>query len=176
MKVIIHKEIQARNLDVVFIIPTQLPHPPHHIVSVLPSKYFSKLLPLFHPCCLSSEHQQLSSLNWITVWLHIPPTDPPHWCWSNHLKMQSNPIIMALADILPQLPQDLDTTQNLARNDNILPNTAAPPPCQGSCCQLLTGPRGSPHRPGGSVGTLFLLFLNCCARHWRRNGEWGEQS
>lgn len=67
---------------------------------------------------------------------------------------------MALADILPQLPQDLDTTQNLARNDNILPNTAAPPPPQGSCCQVLTGPRGSPHRPGGSVGTLFLLSFS----------------
>lgn len=128
MKVIIHKEIQARNPEVVFIIPTQLPRPPHHIVSVLPSKYFSKLLPLLHPCCLSSEHQQLSSLNWITVWLRIPPAHPPPWCWSNRLKMQSNLIIMALADILPQLPQDLDTTQNLARNDNILPNTAAPPP------------------------------------------------
>lgn len=113
----------------------------------------------------TSEHQQFSALHWTTVWLCVPPIQPPSWYWSDHSKMQLNPIIMTLVNILPQLLQAIwIQCKILGRKDNTLLHAAA------LALSLLSGP----HRAWGlsaPIGwvlwnTLFLFSLdNCCARH-----------
>ena len=53
---------------------------------------------------------------------------PPHWGWSDRSKMQPNPVIMALAEILHQLLKAVwIPLKALVRNHSILQNVAPLP-------------------------------------------------
>lgn len=83
---------------------------------------------------------------------------PPHWCYSDCLKMQLHPIIMALAKILHQFLKDIWTPLKIFDgNDTLLQNAVAP---------LLSSDTSV--RSSSSLRPLFHADLNskCCGIHF----------
>lgn len=127
----------------------------HLILLVLASKYFSipftLFLLMFRPSTIFN-----SALNYSLALYFI--IHPPHWCYSDCLKMQPHPIIMALAKILHQFLKDIWTPLKIFDgNDTLFQNAVAP---------LLSSDTSV--RSSSSLRPLFHADLHskCCGIHF----------